>query len=238
MAYYDDIAKQWHEATGYKGGVFKELVLNNILLEKIPAIHNRSILELGAGNGYFLPLVMRRFSGQQPSGIVITDASEKLLKIAQQHFRISNATYECLDVCKPFSFSNNSFDIIIASMIFNELSSHCFINAVNECYRVLTTNGLLLITVIHPSFVQSLQKREQLKPIKNGPLTMPGSGALRLPVVPRTLETYQSVLQEAGFQYEETEACSSEKVLQAKKGLRNAGNIPVALIFTCKKSPE
>jgi len=35
MAYYDAIAKQWHEATGYKGGAFKELVLNNILLEAV-----------------------------------------------------------------------------------------------------------------------------------------------------------------------------------------------------------
>jgi ubiquinone/menaquinone biosynthesis C-methylase UbiE len=217
MAYYHAIAKQWHEATGYKGGAFKELVLNNILLEKIPAIHNRSILELGTGNGYFLPLVMRRFSGQQPSGIMITDVSEKLLKIAQQHFRTSNAAYECLDVCKPFSFSNNSFDIIIASMIFNELPPYCFINAVNECYRVLTANGVLLIAVIHPSFVQSLQKREQLKAIKNGPLTMPGSGTLRLPVVPRTLETYQSVLQEAGFHMKKQKQVHQKKFYRLKR---------------------
>jgi hypothetical protein len=36
MAYYDRIAKQWHEATGYKGGAFKELVLNGVLLRRIP----------------------------------------------------------------------------------------------------------------------------------------------------------------------------------------------------------
>jgi len=27
MAYYDRIVKQWHTATGYKGGAFKELIL-------------------------------------------------------------------------------------------------------------------------------------------------------------------------------------------------------------------
>jgi len=235
MAYYDSIAKQWHEATGYTGGAFKELVLNNILLEKLPGIHTRFILELGAGNGYFFPLVMRRFSGQQPAGIVITDASEKLLKIAQRHFNIPGAAYERLDVCKPFSLSGNSFDIIIASMIFNELPPYCFINAINECYRVLKIDGLLLMAVIHPSFIQSLQKREQLISTKNGPLAMPGSGALRLPVVIRTLETYRDVLKYAGFRFEETEVASSQKVLQAKKGLRNMGDVPVALIFECKK---
>ena len=63
MAYYDHIAKHWHAATGYTGGAFKELVLNNLLLEKIASIDHCAILELGAGNGYFLPLVLRRFSG-------------------------------------------------------------------------------------------------------------------------------------------------------------------------------
>lgn len=33
MAYYDSMAKRWHETTGYKGGAFKEMILNNILLE-------------------------------------------------------------------------------------------------------------------------------------------------------------------------------------------------------------
>jgi hypothetical protein len=82
MAYYDSIAKRWHETTGAKGGAFKELVLNNILLQKLSGIDNCSILELGAGNGYFLPLVLRRFSGQAPSRITVTDQSERLLEIA------------------------------------------------------------------------------------------------------------------------------------------------------------
>lgn len=54
MSYYDQIAKQCHKATGYKGKTFKELVLNDILLRKLPEIKGRSLLELGAGNGYFL----------------------------------------------------------------------------------------------------------------------------------------------------------------------------------------
>src|SRR5574341_2643139 len=98
MAYYDSIAKRWHETTGYKGGAFKELVLNDILLHKLSGIDNCSILELGAGNGYFLPLVLRRFSGQAPASITVTDQSRRLLEIAQRHFRIPDAAYQCLDV--------------------------------------------------------------------------------------------------------------------------------------------
>jgi hypothetical protein len=34
MPYYDKISKQWHSVTGFHGGAFKSLVLNEILLDK------------------------------------------------------------------------------------------------------------------------------------------------------------------------------------------------------------
>src|SRR5437870_6777791 len=104
MAYYDQIARQWHATTGFSGGAFKELVLNEVLLNKLPAIAKRAILELGAGNGYFLPLVMRRFSGQVPARVVVTDQSEHMLSIARKAFRVANAEYQVVDVARPFPF--------------------------------------------------------------------------------------------------------------------------------------
>jgi SAM-dependent methyltransferase len=236
MAYYDSIAKRWHETTGYKGGAFKELVLNSILLEKLSGIANCSILELGAGNGYFLPLVLRRFSGQVPSSIIVTDHSNRLLEMAQRHFRIPNAVYRCLDVGKPFPFAEGQFDLIIASMVFNEVSAHGFRKALTECHRVLSHDGLFLISVTHPDFVASLQKRGLLKTTQDGLLTMPGSGSLRLPVVIRSLGSYRNSLEQAGFQHKEEEGYPTPEVLNRKAGLRNAWKVPVALIYTCTKS--
>jgi len=235
MAYYDRIAKRWHEATGYKGGAFKELVLNNRLLEKLPGIAGRSILELGAGTGYFMPLVLRQFSGQIPSSITVTDQSGQLLAIAQRHFRVPDAAYQCVDVGRPLPFAECQFDLIIASMLFNEVPSRAFRQALTECYRVLSPDGLLLIAVTHPDFIASLQKRGLLKTSPGGMLTMPGSGSLRLPVVIRSLGSYRKGLQETGFQFEEEEAYPTPEVLNRKAGLRNAWKVPVALVYTCTK---
>jgi len=235
MAYYDSIAKRWHETTGSKGGAFKELVLNNILLEKLSGINHCSILELGAGNGYFLPLVLRRFSGQVPSRITVTDQSERQLEIARRHFRIPDAGYQVLDVRKPFPFEDGQFDLVLACMVFNEVPARGFRNALDECCRVLSGAGLLLIAVTHPDFINSLRKRGLLKPTREGVLTMPGSGSLRLPVVIRSLESYRRGLQEAGLQYEEAEGYPTPEVLNVTAGLRNAWKIPVALVYTCTK---
>ena len=236
MAYYDTIAKQWHEATGYKGGAFKELVLNRILLEKVSGIEQSAILEVGAGNGYFLPLLLRRFSGQVPARIIVTDQSKPLLEIAQRHFRLPEATYQCLDVSKPFPWADSQFDIIIASMLLNEVPERDLRQVLTECHRVLSPGGLFLVTVTHPMFIESLQKRSLLKPTREGTLTMPGSGTLRLPVVIRSLEQYRDGMQAAGFQYVEEEIYPTPDVLRRKTGLRNAGKVPVALVYTCKKS--
>lgn len=235
MAFYDDIAKQWHEATGFKGGAFKELVLNDILIRHISKIQGRRILELGAGNGYFMPMLLRRYSGQVPGQIVITDQSERQLGIATRFFGIDHALYQSLDVGRPFPFPEGSLDLVIATMIFNEVSSDDLARALRECHRVLNSAGLLLMTVTHPSFINDLDQRRMLQTDERGALTMPGAGSLRLPVQVRPVEDYETLLNEVGFQFERESVFPTPQVLKAKGGLRYAKNLPLALVFKCRK---
>jgi ubiquinone/menaquinone biosynthesis C-methylase UbiE len=236
MAYYDQIAKNWHKATGYKGGSFKKHVLNDILLREMSSIAGRSILELGAGNGYFMRLALDTYSGQVPQRIVITDGSAKLLSIAETKFHIRGAEYMHLDVRSPFPFDDVSFDLIMATMIFNEVSTAGLRRALGECQRVLRSAGLLLITITHPQFVASLDRRNQLKRNKFGMLTMPGAAGMRLPVVPRRWSNYERLFSEAGFAWEKSDVYVTEKVLREKPGLRGVGNKPLALILRCQRS--
>jgi SAM-dependent methyltransferase len=233
MPYYDHIAKQWHAATGHRGGPFKQLVLNQALLERIPDIDGCSILELGAGNGYFMALVLRHCSGQRPADIVISDHSAKLLELAQRHFRIPDAEYRLLDVCRPFAFGDGRFDLILASMVFNEVPPRGLAHALAECRRVLSSRGRLLIAVTHPDFVESLRKRGELKRAPGGPLTMPGSGSLRLPIVIRHVQEYRGTLSACGFTFTEAELFPTEEVLNTKPGLRHLSRTPLALVFEC-----
>lgn len=235
MAYYDRIAKNWHKATGYKGGSFKKYVLNDILLKEIAAVAGQSILELGAGNGYFMPMALEHFSGQIPERIVLTDISARLLSIAETQFHIPSAEYELLDVRGSFPFEDASFDLIIATMIFNEVSTAGLRRALVECRRVLRSAGRLLITIIHPQFVASLDRRKQLKTGKNGILTMPGEDQMRLPIVPRRLNDYERLLVKAGFAWDKRDVYMTEEVLHEKPGLRSVGNKPLALILHCQR---
>lgn len=211
------------------------MLLNELLIDKISGIQGLSILELGAGNGYFLPLVFRRFSGQIPLSIMITDQSQELLTLAQRHFRISQARYEVLDIRAEFPFEDSAFDLILSTMVFNEVSSQGIKRALAECLRILAVGGVLLLTVIHPEFINSLAKRDLLRRDRRGVLTMPGTDSIRLPVVKRSTETYKRLLEQIGFQYEVEDVFPTQKVLNAKPGLRKTGGVPLALVFRCTK---
>lgn len=238
MAYYDSIAKQWHRITGYRGGPLKELLLNEAILSRCPEIGGLAILELGAGNGYFVPLLLQRFSGRLASRIVVTDQSSRLLEIAQRHFRIQEAEYRLLDVRSRFPFSAGAFDLLLATMVFNEVSDRTLSHALTEAHRVLKEDGKLIATVLHPAFVTSLSRRRLLKRDRKGGLTMPGSDGLQLPVVKRSVSTYRNRLDRAGFDFDADEVFPTEKLLSAKPALKRAGDVPIGLVFDCHKKPS
>ena len=206
-----------------------------MIISKIPYIEDIAILELGAGNGYFIPLLLKHFSGQLPNRIVITDQSKALLTIAQKNFLVNNADYLQLDIRDNFPFENNEFDLILATMLFNEITKGGLFRALNECYRVLTDQGILLATALHPEFILNLDKRGLLQRNQKGHLSMPGAKDLRLPVVKREMNEYYYLLQKTGFQFNFEEIFPTKEVLNEKKGLQYAGNCPIAAIFTCKK---
>jgi hypothetical protein len=64
---------------------------------------------------------------------------------------------------------------------------------------------------------------------------MPGSRNLRLPVVLRSKKNYEKILAQSDFRFEQEDVFPDEKVLNIKSGLRQAGRVPLALVFTCVK---
>jgi ubiquinone/menaquinone biosynthesis C-methylase UbiE len=235
MPYFDHIAENWHSFSGTEGGAFKKYVLNDLVLSRISSISGQAILELGAGNGYFMPLILRRFSGQVASRIVITDQSSVLLNIAQNAFRVPEAEYQVLDVRATFPFVNESFDLILANMIFNEIATPALRHALKECHRVLSPGSRLVATVIHPTFVKSLARRGELRQHKGGVTTMPGSEGLRLPVVMRSVKGYESALEYAGFRFQSQDIFGRRQVVTEKHGLRQVEKVPIAKLLECEK---
>lgn len=233
-AYYDGIAKQWHRVTGYHGGAFKRYVLNDRILEKIERVEGCALLELGAGNGYFAQLMLRRFSGQMPSRLAISDQSQAQLDIARSAFDLDNAEYLLLYVQEYFPLEDGSFDLILAIMLLNELTATGLQHALHECRRMLKNDGKLIAAVPHPAFVRALAKKGVLTDFGRGLFAMPSTEGLRLPVSRRPLEAYTEAFTTAGFAVATEDVQADERTLHAKPGLKVPRGTPLAAVFDCR----
>ncbi len=207
------------------------------MLSEISSIAGKAILELGAGNGYFAPLLLRRFSGQLPGRLVITDQSQALLSIAESAFHLDGAEYVTLDVQDPFPFPDGSFDLVVAGMLFNELTTGGFEQALAGCARILTADGLLLATVLHPDLVHALAKKGALTDFGRGLFAMPSAEGLRLPVSRRSTAAYRAVMERSGFTVLTQDVHPDEKTLREKPGLRVSAGTPLALLIQCSRTP-
>jgi ubiquinone/menaquinone biosynthesis C-methylase UbiE len=208
-------------------------VLNDRLLEKIGGIEGRAILELGAGNGYFAPLLLKRYSGQAPRRLVISDQSQALLDIAQGAFQLDGAEYMRLDVQDSFPFTVASFDIILASMLFNELTRSGLQHALRETHRVLATDGRLIAAVVHPTFVRALTKKDALTSFGHGLFAMPSGEGMRLPVARRSADSYLQLLAAASFHVGVEDVHPDDRTRHEKVGLKMPVATPLALLFDC-----
>ncbi len=237
MSYYNHIAPQWEKATGARGGAFKSEVLNTRLLDLIGDISGRDVLELGAGNGYFARMLWRRHCGREPARMVVTDASDRLLELARVRHRTPGAEYSVLDVRKTFPFPSQSFDLVVAVMLFNELGGRAVANALAEAARVLRIGGWMVGATLHPDFVESLRRRGEIR--RGRITTMPGPGRIRLPVVARSKQALRRLFVAAGLSVELEDLFPTPRVMRAKRGLRHAGaRTPLALAFSACKTVE
>lgn len=230
MSYYDKIAKQWHAITGYSGGSFKRLILNDIIISQMQSIQDKCILELGAGNGYLMKMLLMQFSSQIPSKIIISDVSEKQLEIAQKHFWISDAEYEVVDIYKKFPIASESVDIILSVMVYNEVTDRGLRNGIKESNRILRNNGIIITIVLHPDFINKQIKREIIK--NNKMITSKG---IKIPVIKRSLGKYKGVFETEHFKSEYQDIYGNEKLYNEKPALGKIKEVPIALVIKSVK---
>ena len=134
-----DIASDWQKNVG------------NLLLEYISNFHpqHKIILDLGAGTGYLARCIQQYYSHNQ---ILLLDIAESMLLFSKQHLG-SNGLI-CADA-ENLALKNACIDMIVSNMALHWCYS--LEKALQEQYRVLMHDGLLIFSILGPQSLQPLK---------------------------------------------------------------------------------
>lgn len=156
------------------------------LLNNCPIQENWQVLEVACNRGYNLIDLAQRFNCH----LVGLDQSEQAISLAKENIKQANLTKQCQvvvgDACK-LPFSDNSFDLVLNEAMLTMLPTAKKLLALQEYKRILKNGGYLLTHDLALDESSSSLQKELAQTIKHIAL-------------PLSLERWQDLLQEAGFE--------------------------------------
>ena len=139
-------ASYWNERAGEEGEVYKRDILDPIMFGLLGDLGNKTILELGCGNGY----LGKRFLKQRPHRVILTDISERNIKFAKRKTNRENIDCIIMDATKKWPIDTESLDIVYSNMMLKEIEN--IKTPISEAYRTLKNAGQFVFSVTHPSW--------------------------------------------------------------------------------------
>jgi SAM-dependent methyltransferase len=147
-AAWDRNAERWSSEVEAGFDLYRTLYTLPAFLAFIPAIRNKSVIDLGCGEG----ANTRRFAqlGGRMTGV---DLSRRLIKRAQEVEEAAplGIRYAVASFSDLGGFKDASFDIALSTMAL--MDGPDFPAAMRAAHRVLRPGGLLSFSILHPCFI-------------------------------------------------------------------------------------
>ena len=108
------------------------------------------VLDVGCGTGD-LTIEAKKITGPD-SEVIGTDASVEMIEVAQRKAGRSGMDIQFqVEAIENISFPNNSFDVVISSLMMHHLPDELKVKGLAEVFRVLKPGGRILIVDIESS---------------------------------------------------------------------------------------
>jgi ubiquinone/menaquinone biosynthesis C-methylase UbiE len=118
----------------------EQLIPPEVLISQMPLQKNHTILDVGAGTGFFTIPMAERTSGK----VYAMDPDHRMLRVIEDKAKEKELTNIELvqDYIENLSLQKNTVDFVMASLILHEVSS--LTQALSIIFEVLKTGGHLL----------------------------------------------------------------------------------------------
>lgn len=124
---------------------YRNLFLMPRMLAMAGDVGHRRVLDLGCGEGGYARELARR-----GASVLAVDGSERLIAVARERTTGGDVTYLCANANALAGVESMSIDLVVAAMSLMDVEDYR--GAIAEAYRVLRSDGELLMSIIHPCF--------------------------------------------------------------------------------------
>ena len=149
----EEAHKRWERhaeeiASTYRlqGDRSREMLLNPVILEYLSVVRQKKVLDIGCGEGY-----LSRMLASEGASVVAVDYSRKMIEIAQERTPPDTQIEYLLGDCQDMGFFGESFDIVVANMVMQDLPEYEAV--LREVFRVLVPGGKFVFSILHPCFM-------------------------------------------------------------------------------------
>ncbi len=111
--------------------------------ETLAHLRIHSTLELGCGTGKNTTLL-----SQISQFVSAMDFSAGMIEKAREKLSSDNVKFTVADILQPWSFADQSFDLIVCNLVLEHIADLSFVFA--EASRVLRESGRLFVCELHP----------------------------------------------------------------------------------------
>ena len=147
-----------------RGDFFRNEILDKALIRNIGEIKNKTLLDLGCGQGYLSKIIT-----SEGTNIIGIDISENLIEIANKRYKKEGTSFVVGNIEEKLPFEDNTFDTTISNMVFMDIENPK--KTIKEIVRVTKNGGTFIFSVLHPIFTSGIIH----KPIKDFLLHKPPS---------------------------------------------------------------
>lgn len=143
-----DFSSKQVSETYSEGVVAEELCLRPIILSLLENIADKTVLDIGCGDGRYSIVLANR-----GAKVIAIDASRHQLEIAKKKNYHPNVAYNLVDVSMN-SVENSTADFVLANMVLPDLDgADKFDDLVKTAGRVLKRNGKFICSTLHPLYL-------------------------------------------------------------------------------------
>jgi len=142
LSYFNNIAKFYDTkiTAGSMGLNYIDKVEMDSLISNFPIIHRNRILDIGAGTGRITEQIVK-----SDATILALDISPEMLFIARKKiYEVYGNVYFVIASAEKLPIRNKTFDKIISVRVIHYVNN--WKNSLSEISRVITRNGLILIS--------------------------------------------------------------------------------------------